>query len=251
MRISCARCLCQELCIRILYDHLCKISDLLSKISLSRSRHQDLCRTTRRSPSRSHSQTQLYQHSAMDTHDLRKGLQFEIKQRNFTSISRNFTSIPCDRHARSPQRVALRNQQNATLAAFRVLDTHDLRKGFIRNHASEALRLPGNHEPRSYEMMHWPRKSILKLNFQKCNPSQALRPQNMGSMVRILCARHVKRNPWNDARLPTFWQRPRNTAPATILITCPTPCAGHVDSSTAQDFLAPAMQNEVHVRKHT
>ena len=82
---------------------------------------------------------------ALDTHDLRRGLHFEIKKCNFTCI-------PSTRHARSPQRVT------------------------FRNHASEVLRLPRNHEPRSYEMLHWPRKRILKLKLQKCNPSQELSP---------------------------------------------------------------------------
>ena len=131
---------------------------------------------------------------ALDTHDLRRGLHFEIQ-------NRNFTCIPRTRHARSPQRVALRNpktqfhlhsthstrtisaegctskSKNAISPAFRALDTHDLRRGFtFRNRASEVLRLPRNHEPRSYEMLHWPRKSIPKLKFQKCNPSHELSP---------------------------------------------------------------------------
>ena len=49
-------------------------------------------------------------------------------------------------------------------------------------------------------------------------------------MVRIPCACHVKRNPSNDTRLPTFWQRPQNTAPATIFTKCPIPCTCHVNS---------------------
>ena len=146
MRISCARSLCQDVCIRILYRTSCARS--------------------------------LY----------------DIRNRNFTSISH-------DGHARSPQRVALRNpksqfhlhsahltrtisaegctskSKNAISPAFRALDTHDLRRRFtFRNHASEVLRLPRNHEPRSYEMLHWPRKRILKLKLQKCNPSQELSP---------------------------------------------------------------------------
>ena len=40
----------------------------------------------------------------MDTRDLRRGLHFEIR-------TRIFTSILCDGHARSPQRVGLRNQK--------------------------------------------------------------------------------------------------------------------------------------------
>ena len=131
---------------------------------------------------------------ALDTHDLRRGLHFEIR-------NRNFTCIPRTRHARSPQKVALRNpktqfhlhsahstrtisaegctskSKNAISPAFRALDTHDLRRGFtFRNHASEVLRLPRNHEPRSYEILHWPRKRILKLKLQKCSPSQELSP---------------------------------------------------------------------------
>ena len=100
----------------ILYDHLCKISvcgplveDLSVRISAAGS-----CRTTC---------ARLYQHfvrwtrtisadgctskpkkaispafRALDTYDLRRGLHFEIKKRNFTCIPRT-------RHARSPQRV--------------------------------------------------------------------------------------------------------------------------------------------------
>ena len=182
-QISCARSLCHDVCVRILYDHLYKISvcgslvqglsvrmsaagscrttcarslhqDLLCKISQTGSLRQDLCRTICRRPSpRLHKRnftsiprdghapslqsitlgnqkSQLYQHFArwthtisaegctstseiatlpafctMDTRDLRRGLHFEIRNRNFTSIS-------CDGHARSPQRVALRNQKS-------------------------------------------------------------------------------------------------------------------------------------------
>ena len=154
MRIFCPRSLCQDLCIRI-----------RSRTSCARS----FC-------------------------EIRKGLHFEIR-------NRNFICIPRTRHARSPQRVPLRTpksqfhlhsahstrtisaegctskSKNAISPAFRALDTHDLRRGFtFRNHAPEVLCLPRNHEPRSYEMLHWPRKSIPKLQFQKCNPSQELSP---------------------------------------------------------------------------
>ena len=114
MRISCARSLWHDVCIRILQDLLCKIS-------LSGCLHQDSVGPRARS---------LY----------------EIRNRNFTSISR-------DGHARSPQRVALRNPKSqfhlhsahltrtisaegctskseiAISPAFRALDTHDLRRG--------------------------------------------------------------------------------------------------------------------------
>ena len=83
---------------------------------------------------------------ALDAHDLRRGLHFAIR-------NRNFTCIPRTRHARSPQKVALRNpksqfhlhsahstrtisaegstsnSENAISPAFRALDTHDLRRG--------------------------------------------------------------------------------------------------------------------------
>ena len=192
MWISCARSLCQDLCIRILYDHLCKISvcgslvqDLSGVMSASGS-----SRTCRISCARS-----LY----------------EIRHRNFTSISR-------DGHARSPQTVALRNPKSqfhlhsahltrtisaqgcaskpkkAISPAFRALDTHDLRRGFtFRNHASEVLRLPRNHEPRSYEILHWPHKSIPKLQFQKCNPSQELSPLTSNYRIHGADSLHLPR----------------------------------------------------------
>ena len=83
---------------------------------------------------------------ALDTYHLRRWLHFEIR-------NRNFTYIPHTRHARSPQRVALRNQKaqfhlhsaylTRTISAegctskseivispaFHALGTRDLRKG--------------------------------------------------------------------------------------------------------------------------
>ena len=209
----------------------------------------------------------------MDTHDLRRRLHFEIKKRNFTCILRT-------RHARSPQKVALRNPKtqfhlhsahstrtisaegctskpkNAISPAFRALDTHDLRRGLtFRNHASEVLRLPRNHEPRSYEILHWPRKSIPKLKFQKCNPSQEFSP--LTSKYRIHGA--------DSLHLPRKTQSFEWHTPASVLATSTKYCACHdfhnvSDSlhlprkltfltSTCDGFLAPAMQNDVHVRK--
>ena len=171
----------------------------------------------------------------MDTHDLRRGLHFEIRNRNFTRIPRTW-------HARSPQRVALRNQKsqlylhsahstrtisaegctlkskNAISLAFRALDTHDLRRGFtFRNHTAEVLRLPRNHDPRSYEMLHWPRKSILKLKFQKCNPSQELSP--LTSKYRIHGA--------DALRLPRKTQSFEWRTPANVLAMSTKYCACH------------------------
>ena len=149
----------QTSCARSLYV------DLLCKISLSGSLHQDPVGplvvqdlSVRISASGSCSRTScarsLYEirnrnfttFRATDTHDLRRRLHFEIR-------NRNFTCIPRTRHARSPQKVALRNpksqfhlhsahstrtisaegctskSKNAISPAFRALDTHDLRRG--------------------------------------------------------------------------------------------------------------------------
>ena len=77
--------------------------------------------------------------------------------------------------------------------------------------------------------------------------NRALRPQNVASMVRIPCARHVKRNPSNDTRLPTFWQRPQNTAPATIFTKCRIPCTCHVNSR----FDPPKPSDLLHLSRKT
>ena len=125
---------------------------------------------------------------------------YEIRNRNFTSISR-------DGHARSPQRVSLRNpksqfhpqsahltrtisaegctskSETAISPAFRALDTHDLRRGLHfeikkcnftcipstrharspqRVHISKPCFRSTTPEPRSYEMLHWPRTTPLR-----------------------------------------------------------------------------------------
>ena len=131
LRISFPRSLCHDVCVRILQD-------LLRKISVCGSLVQDLSVMMSASGS--------YRTSCARSHDLRKGLHFEIR-------NRNFTCIPRTRHARSPQRVALRSPKKqfhlhsahstrtisaegctskpkkAISPAFRALDTHDLRKG--------------------------------------------------------------------------------------------------------------------------
>ena len=177
MQISCARSLCQDVCSRIpLAQDLC--------ISASGSLQDH-----RRLPSRLRRRN-FTAFRAMDTRDLRRRLHFEIRNCNFTSISRGG-------HARSPQKVALRNQKsqfylhsarstrtisaegctskskNTISPAFRALDTHDVRRRFTyRSHASEVYWACHEIMTRSdsYEMLHWPRKSIPKLKFQKCNP---------------------------------------------------------------------------------
>ena len=115
------------------------------RTTCARSLHQDLSRTTCIRLFQI-AQTQLYQH--------------------FKRWTRTISADGCT----SKSEIAI-------LPAFCALDTHDLRRGFtFRNHASEVRRLPRNHEPRSYEMLHWPRKSIPQLKFQKCSPSQELSP---------------------------------------------------------------------------
>ena len=122
-------------CARSLYE------DLLCKNSLSGCLHQDSVGPRARS---------LY----------------EIRNRNFTSISR-------DGHARSPQRVALRNPKSqfhlhsahltrtisaegcaskseiAISPAFRALDTHDLRRGLQFHlhsaHSTRTISAEGSH----------------------------------------------------------------------------------------------------------
>ena len=199
----------------------------------------------------------------MDTHDLRRGLHFEIRNRNFNSISG-------DGHARSPQKVKLRNQtwqlylhsvrstctisaevcasksENATAPAFRALDTRDLRKGssfetMLQKYCACHEIISRGHTKcctgNAKESSSWSSKNAAALR------NWALRPQNIGSMVRIPCACQVKRNPSNDARLPPFWQRPRNTAPATIFTTCPIPCTCRANSR----FWPPHVTDSLHL----
>ena len=94
--------------------------------------------------------------SALDTHDLRRGLRAQPATRTLACISRT-------RHARSPQRVArtagkshsrlyfahstrtisaegcARSRQIALSPAFRALDTHDLRRGLRAQPAHRTL----------------------------------------------------------------------------------------------------------------
>ena len=89
---------CRTSCARSLYE------DLLSKIALSRCLHQDLVGPLVQDLCMKSEIATLPAFRAMDTHDLRRGPHFEIR-------NRNFTCIPRTRHARSPQRVALRKQK--------------------------------------------------------------------------------------------------------------------------------------------
>ena len=170
---------------------------------------------------------------AMDTHDLCRGLHFEIRNRNFTSISR-------DGHARSPQRVALWNQkaqlymhsvrwtrtipaegctssksENTTLRAFRAIGAHDLRR---------------------------------RLHFE------------IRTQLYLRSARSTRTISAEGSHFETMLQK--HGACHEIMSQC---CTGHAKTSSTPDslhlprkltflastfgFLAPAMRNEVHVRK--
>ena len=116
----------------------------------------------------------LLQFCAIDTYDLTKGLRPAPQNRNFTTVS-------CDRHARSYERVApstaksqfyysfvrstrtiLRKGSSsktkiAILRQFRAIDTHDLTKGFIglrqdRNFTTVSR----DRHARSYERVAFP-----------------------------------------------------------------------------------------------
>ena len=138
---------------------------------------------------------------ALDTHDLRRGLHFEIR-------NRNFTCIPCTRHTWSPQRVILRNQK--------------MQFYLHSEHSTRTISAEGSH----FETMlqkYYACHEIISRGYTKCcighvNVSSssrcknafplrnwALWPQNIGSMVWIPCTCHLKQNPSNDIHLPTFW----------------------------------------------
>ena len=177
MQDLCKRISCAYLCVRISKSESCMTTCARSLYALA----QDLsvrmsasgwCRTTCKiSAPGSLAQDPSFRISASAFCDTRSPQRVALRNRE-----RNFTSIPRARHPRFPQRVCLS-------------------KPCFRSTAPAK-----NYEPTSYEMLHWPRKSILQLQFQKRYQSQELThpPQNIGFMVRIPCARHVKRNPLNE-----------------------------------------------------
>ena len=168
MRISYAKSLCQDLRSRISAEPLGETPPDCAKrkfTSILRIKDRNFSCNSRSGHTRSpqgvalrNPKSQLYQHSmrwthtisaegcvwkseiatlpairAMDTHDPRSGLHFEIKNRNFT-----------DQYTQFPQRIVFRNQKTR--------HARSPQKVYIRNN-----------EPRSYEMLHWSRDSILKL----------------------------------------------------------------------------------------
>ena len=189
----------------------------------------------------------------MNTHDLRRRMRFEIRNRNFTSIAR-------DGHAWSPQKVARRNQKSqlyqhfahstrtisaesctskseiATLPAFGALDTQDLRRELhfeIRNRNFTSI--PRTRLARFSQGVHiskpcfgstatatksWAeviRNAALKLKFQKCNPSQELSPWT--AKYRIHGA--------DSLHLPRKTQSLERRMPANVLATSSKNCACH------------------------
>ena len=116
----------------------------------------------------------LLQFRAIDPHDLTKGF---IQHRQ----NRNFTTVSCDRHARSYERVALSTAKSqfyysfvrstrtisrkgssstneiAILLQFRAIDTHDLTKGFIQHKRNRNLTTVScDRHARSYERVAFP-----------------------------------------------------------------------------------------------
>ena len=116
----------------------------------------------------------LPQFRAIGTHDLTKGLHSAPQNRNFTTVS-------CDRHARSYERVALSTAKSqfyysfvrstctisrkgssstneiAILLQFRAIDTHDLTKGFIQHKRNRNLTTVScDRHARSYERVAFP-----------------------------------------------------------------------------------------------
>ena len=185
---------CQNLCIRILYDRVSRIfvvgspvQDLsfgnsagpLVKRSLRDDTNATLPAFRAMDTHRLHQShtwkseiATLPAFRAMDTHDLRRGQHFHFRNRNFTSISR-------DGYARSPQRVALRNQKSqfysyfvrwtrtisaegctskskiASLPAFRAIDTHDLRRGLhFKIQKRNFTYIPRSRHARSPQRIH-------------------------------------------------------------------------------------------------
>ena len=116
----------------------------------------------------------LLQFRAIDTHDLTKGLHPAPPDRNFTTVS-------CDRHARSYERVhrakaksqfyhsfvrstrtILRKGSSSKgktviLPQFRAIDTHDLTKGFIEQRQNRNFTTVScDRHARSYERVAFP-----------------------------------------------------------------------------------------------
>ena len=216
VRISAPRS-CMTTCARSLYaDFLCKIcvsgclrrdpvgllcarslyADLLSKISLSGSLRQDpvgplvlyLLRKISVSGCISIgplvedffqiAKAQFYQRSARRTRAIRSKLHLEISKRNYTSFSR-------DGHARSPRRLPF-----------------EIRK---RNFTSSPR--DGHARSQKYCACH----ETMRQGHTKCSAGHAKSPSSsssknatplMNSTSKHIRARHVKRNPSNDARLP-------------------------------------------------
>ena len=153
--------------------------------------------------------SQIYQHSVMDERDLRRGLHLHFEIRN-----RNFTCIPCHQHARFPQRVVLRNQKSQ-LYLHSVPSTRTIS---AEGSLFETML-------QKYCACH----EIMSRGHTKCCTGHAI-ASSSSSSKNATPFRHVECNPSNDKRLPPFWQRPRNTAPATIFTTCPILCTCHVNS---------------------
>ena len=72
---------------------------------------------------------------------------------------------------------------------------------------------------------------------KKCSPSQESSPSTSKHSIHGA----------GSMRLPTFWQHPQNTAPATIFTKCPIPCICHVNSR----FDPPKPSDLLHLSRKT
>ena len=138
-----------------------------------------------------------------------------------------------------------RNSEHASLPAFRAMGTHHLRREgshfenmFQKYCACHEIMMRGRtkcctgmHHGHAQASSSSSSKNVTFLR------NRALQPQNRASLgADSLHPCHVKRNPSNDTRLPTF-RRPRSS------------CACRLPRFSRSRFLAPAMQHPLHVRK--
>ena len=161
-RTTSARSLSQDLCVRILLGHLHQdlvneqiLRDFLEKWRTGLPKGASYARLPRKLKIRS-SKTSVLCETSPKTEN--PELQNERLMRDFLE---NWSSGLPKRAfcARLPRKLKSRTSKTSVLCE-----------------TSTVLRLPRNHDLRSYEMLHLPRRLILKLKFQKCNHSQESSP---------------------------------------------------------------------------
>ena len=291
-RTTCARSLyadflraslCQDLCIRILYDHLRKISvrgslvqnlsdwmsaswscrttcarslfaDLLSKISLiSGSLHQYFARWTCTLSAEGCKWESEYATlpACRTTRTVSaKGCTSKSKKHNFKyqHFARWPRAISADGCASKSEITQLYLHCAHLTRTISAEGSHS--ETMLQKYCASHEIMSGGHE-----MLHWPRKSTLNLKFQKRSPSQELSPSTSKHRIHGAGSLRLPR------KTPSFeWQTPANVlATSTKCCACHdfhnVPDSSHLAreltflTSTCDGFLAPVMQNEVHVRK--